>query len=131
MASKLSQIVEARLEEFVVAGSSSKIYQIVKVIEAIERVDNQTAKNRWSSLKNRASSITISGPRGSKCVREHCLDKLIILMKECESKTLALTTRGYAIDQRKLRHITLHAGDKQISVQVICDMSTVSIVIFI
>ena len=131
MASELSQIVEARLEECVVAGSSPKVYKIVKVIEAIERVDNQTAKNRWASIKNRAGSITIPGHRGSKCVREHCLDKLIILMKECESKNPALTTRGYAIDQKKVRHITLHAGDKQISVQVKCDMSTVSIVIFI
>ena len=91
---------------------------MIKVIEALEDLENKAATNRWTALKGRAGNVTILGPGGIICVSEECLEKLLMVMKECEFKTTALSSRGHAIDETKVRQITLHAGNNQISVQV-------------
>jgi hypothetical protein len=42
--------------------------------------------------------IVIQGPTGSLCVREEGLEKLLMSMKECEAKTVALFKRGTTLD---------------------------------
>jgi hypothetical protein len=114
--------LEARLAGCAVARSSPTIYLVLKVIEVIEKTNEwkkNTAGNRWVAIKKIAENIVVStGPKKSVCVDEENLGKLLMLLKESENKTLALSTRGHLIDETKVRLITLHADDEEISVQV-------------
>jgi hypothetical protein len=110
--------VERQLDECAVVGSSPKTYRVVKVIEIIEGVKNTVAASRWASIKKQAGDIAIPGHRGAICVNEEGLEKVLLLTKECELKTVALSTRGHVIDETKVREVILHAGNTEISVQV-------------
>jgi hypothetical protein len=112
--------VERRLDECVDGGGASpKMYRVVKVIEFIEGVKNTVAASRWASIKKQAGDVAIPGHRGAICVNEEGLEKVLLLTKECELKTVALSTRGHVIDEMKVREVILHAGNTEISVQVL------------
>jgi hypothetical protein len=53
------------------------MYRVVKVIEIIERVKNTVAATRWASIKKQAGDIAIPGHRGTICVNEEGLEKVL------------------------------------------------------
>jgi hypothetical protein len=119
MPSELSLDVEARIEKCAVAGTSPKAYRVIEMIQTIECEKKEKAINRWASLKGKAGNIiTTFGPRNCLCVSEEGIEKLLMLMKECEFKTVALSHRGHAVDETKVRQITLHAGELKKTIKV-------------
>jgi hypothetical protein len=110
--------VERRLNQCAVVGTAPKMYRVTRVIEIIEGAKPTIAQNRWTSIKKRVGDLATFKFGGNVCVGEADLDKILLLTKECESKTLALSSRGHVIDDAKVRQITLHAGEKKLSIQV-------------
>jgi hypothetical protein len=118
--------VEALLEKCVVEGSSPKLYKIRKVIEVIEGL--KAAGNRWAAVRKHAQHIVvIIGPKGNKCVNEGGLDQLLMSLKECELKTLTLSSRGHQIDKTRVREVTFRVRNKVTRIEVDYDTQRLAV----
>jgi hypothetical protein len=118
LSSQASNDVASRLESCTFKDISQKRYKVVEVIATIEGLNRKAAANRWASMKKKLNLVTIPGPQRYVCVDEEGLNTLLMSTTECESKTLALSTRGHSIDKTKTREIVIHAGVREVSVQV-------------
>jgi hypothetical protein len=108
-----------RLEPCRIPGTD--LYRATLILQFVEGISAKQAGSRMATLKSKYQQALPFHKHGTTvCIAKADIENFVSKLKECQNKELVLGQRQE--DETKVRTITLHAGQQEVTLEVSCDL---------